>query len=152
MVCDFYTFWQKKLSTGCSRSGRCVRKDPAWSCFPESSARSRCSTRRYMEMKRDLTGRRRKKLSLARFKNYTFLLEGLVQTWEAVGEWGWTARNAIAWQSFARHFWQQINCSTQILSFAQIQLILAKPDSSKWQKNDNCLTVSSSWHSFLLRQ
>jgi uncharacterized protein YggL (DUF469 family) len=33
-----------------------------------------------MEMKRDLTGRRRKKLSLARFKNYTFLLEGLVQT------------------------------------------------------------------------
>ena len=49
-------------------------------------------------------------------------------------EWGWTARNAIARQSFARHFWQQINCSTQILTTAQIQLILAKPDSSKWQK------------------
>jgi hypothetical protein len=49
-------------------------------------------------------------------------------------EWGWTARNAIARQSFARHFWQQINCSTQILTTARIQLILAKPDSSKWQK------------------
>ncbi len=67
-------------------------------------------------------------------------------------EWGWTARNAIARQSFARHFWQQINCLTQILSTARIQLILAKPDSSKWQKNDNCSTVSSSWHSFFLRQ
>ncbi len=49
-------------------------------------------------------------------------------------ERGWTARNLIARQSFARHFWQQINCSTQNLSTAQIQLILAKPDSSKWQK------------------
>ncbi len=49
-------------------------------------------------------------------------------------EWGWTARNSIARQSFARHFWQQINCSTQNLSTARIQLILAKPDSSKWQK------------------
>ena len=49
-------------------------------------------------------------------------------------EWGWTARIAIARHAFARHFWQQINCSTQILSFARIQLILAKPDSSKWQK------------------
>ena len=27
-------------------------------------------------------------------------------------EWGWTARIAIARQSFARHFWQQIYCST----------------------------------------
>ncbi len=51
-----------------------------------------------------------------------------------VKEWGWTARIAIARHAFARHFWQQINCSTQILSFARIQLILAKPDSSKWQK------------------
>ena len=49
-------------------------------------------------------------------------------------EWGWTAQNLIARQSFAWHFWQQINCSTQNLSTARIQLILAKPDSSKWQK------------------
>ena len=49
-------------------------------------------------------------------------------------EWGWTARIAIARNAFARHFWQQNYCSTQILSFARIQLILAKPDSSKWQK------------------
>jgi hypothetical protein len=56
------------------------------------------------------------------------------QRWVASPEWGWTARNAIARQSFARHFWQEINCSTQNLSTARIQLILAKLDSSKWQK------------------
>jgi hypothetical protein len=33
-------------------------------------------------------------------------------------EWGSTARNLIAQQSFARHFWQEINCSTQNLSTA----------------------------------
>ena len=49
-------------------------------------------------------------------------------------EWGWTAWNLIARQSFARHFWQEINCSTQNLSTARIQLILAKLDSSKWPK------------------
>ncbi len=49
-------------------------------------------------------------------------------------EWWWTAQNSIARQSFARHFWQQINCSTQNLSTAQIQLILAQLDSSRWQK------------------
>jgi hypothetical protein len=49
-------------------------------------------------------------------------------------EWGWTARNLIAQQSIGQHFWQEINCSTQNLSTARIQLILAKPDSSKWQK------------------
>ncbi len=62
-------------------------------------------------------------------------------------EWGWTAQNSIARQSFARHFWQEINCSTQNLSTARIQLILAKLDSSKWQKSVNCSTVSSSWDS-----
>ncbi len=45
-------------------------------------------------------------------------------------EWGWTARNSIARQSFARHFWQQINCSIQNLSTAQ--------------------KLSSSWHFFLV--
>ncbi len=74
-------------------------------------------------------------------------------------EWGWTAQNSIARQSFARRFWQQINCSTQNLSTARIQLILAKPDSSKWQKMCqllntvkcvNCSTLSSSWHFFLV--
>ncbi len=59
-----------------------------------------------------------------------------------VKEWGWTARNSIARQSFARHFWQEINCSTQNLSTARIQLILAKLDSSKWQKSDNFLHAS----------
>ena len=49
-------------------------------------------------------------------------------------EWGWTAQNLIARQSFAQHFWQQINRSTQNLSTAQIQLILAQLDSSSWQK------------------
>jgi hypothetical protein len=49
-------------------------------------------------------------------------------------EWGWTARIAIARHAIARHFLQENNCSTQILSTARIQLILAKPDSSKWQK------------------
>ena len=48
-------------------------------------------------------------------------------------EWGWTARIGIARHAFARHFWQQINCSTQILSFARIQLILAKPENVKVQ-------------------
>ncbi len=62
--------------------------------------------------------------------------EGIRQRRMDQFEWGWTARNAIARQSVARHFWQQINCSTQILSTARIQLILAKPDSSKWPKND----------------
>jgi hypothetical protein len=36
-------------------------------------------------------------------------------------EWGWTAQNLIAQQLFARHFWQEINCSTQNLSTARIQ-------------------------------
>ncbi len=36
-------------------------------------------------------------------------------------EWGSTARNSIARQPFARHFWQEINCSTQNLSTARIQ-------------------------------
>jgi hypothetical protein len=73
--------------------------------------------------------------------------------WECVPqhEWGWTARNAIARQSFARHFWQQINCSTQILSTARIQLILAKPDSSKWQKKWQLLDTVEQL-SFFLRQ
>ncbi len=66
-------------------------------------------------------------------------------------EWGWTARIAIARHAFARHFWQQINCSTQILSFARIQLILAKPDSSKWQKKWQLLD-SVEQLSFFLRQ
>ncbi len=78
-------------------------------------------------------------------------------------EWGWTAWNSIARQSFARHFWQQINCSTQNWSTARIQLILAQLDSSSWQKSDkwstlssswqksvNCSTLSSSWHIFLV--
>ncbi len=49
-------------------------------------------------------------------------------------EWGWTARNSIARQSIGRYFWQEINCSTQNLSNARIQLILAQLDSSSWQK------------------
>jgi hypothetical protein len=49
-------------------------------------------------------------------------------------EWGWTAQNSIAQQSFARHFWQQINCWTQNVSTARIQLILAQLDLSSWQK------------------
>jgi hypothetical protein len=48
-----------------------------------------------------------------------------------LGEWGRTARIAIARHAIARHFLQENNCSTQILSTARIQLILAKPDSSK---------------------
>ena len=40
-----------------------------------------------------------------------------------VCEWGWTARNLIARQSIVRHFWQEINCSSQNLSTARIQLI-----------------------------
>jgi hypothetical protein len=51
-------------------------------------------------------------------------------------EWGWTARNSIARQSFAGHFWQQINCSTRNWSTARIQLILAQLDLNKWQKSD----------------
>ncbi len=47
-------------------------------------------------------------------------------------EWGWTAQNSIARQSFARHFWQEINCSTQNLSTAQIRLSEDKLDSSSW--------------------
>ncbi len=66
-------------------------------------------------------------------------------------EWGWTARNLIALQSIGRHFWQEINCSAQNLSTARIQLILAQPDSSSWQKSDNCSTVSTSWHFFLVQ-
>ena len=54
-------------------------------------------------------------------------------------EWGWTARIAIARHAIARHFLQENNCSTQILSTARIQLILAKPDSSKWQKKRQLL-------------
>ncbi len=46
-------------------------------------------------------------------------------------ERGSTARNLIARQSFARHFWQEINCSTQNLLTARIQFIM-----------------SSSWHFF----
>jgi len=42
-------------------------------------------------------------------------------------EWRWTAQNLIARQSIGRHFWQEINCLTQNLSTALIQLILAKP-------------------------
>ncbi len=53
-------------------------------------------------------------------------------------EWGSTARNLIARQSFAQNFWQEINCSKQNISTARIQWILAKLDSSKWQKSDNC--------------
>ncbi len=45
-------------------------------------------------------------------------------------EWVSTARNLITWQSIGRHFWQEINCSTQNLSTARIQLILAQPDLS----------------------
>ena len=65
-------------------------------------------------------------------------------------EWGWTARNSIARQSFARHFWQQMNCSAQNLSTAQIQLILAQLDSSRWQKSDKWFSLSSSWRFFLV--
>ncbi len=50
----------------------------------------------------------------------------------AFEEWGWNAQNLIARQSIGRHFWQEINCSTQNLSTARIQLILAQPDSSSW--------------------
>ncbi len=65
--------------------------------------------------------------------------------WSRFREWGWTAQNLIARQSFARHFWQEINWSTQNLSTARIQLILAHLDSSSWQKK-----WPSSWH-FLVR-
>jgi hypothetical protein len=58
-------------------------------------------------------------------------------------EWGWTAQNSIARQSFARHFWQEINCSTQNLSTAWIQLILSQPDLSRWQKY--CQLLESSF-------
>ena len=34
-------------------------------------------------------------------------------------EWVWTAQNLIARQSIGRHFWQEINCSTQNLSTAE---------------------------------
>ena len=54
-------------------------------------------------------------------------------------EWVSTARNLIARQSIGQHFLQEINCSTQNLSTAWIQLILAQPD-------------SSSWHFFLVRK
>ena len=56
-----------------------------------------------------------------------------------VREWGWTARIAIARHAIARHFWQEINCSTLFLSTAWIQLILAKLDSSSWQKKCHLL-------------
>ncbi len=46
-------------------------------------------------------------------------------------EWGSTARNSIARQSIGQHFWQEINCSTQNLSTAQIELIPAKLDLSR---------------------
>ncbi len=42
-------------------------------------------------------------------------------------EWGLTAWNSIAQQLIGWHFWQEINCSTQNLSTARIQLILAQP-------------------------
>ncbi len=74
-----------------------------------------------------------------------FLYENVLlkdQSHAGFSEWGWTARNSIARQSFARHFWQEINCSTQNLSTARIQLILAKPDSSVKQ-------LSLFFHSFV---
>ena len=37
-------------------------------------------------------------------------------------EWVSTARNLIARQSIGQHFWQEINCSTQNFSTAQIEL------------------------------
>ncbi len=79
-----------------------------------------------------------------KFKFETKSIETKTKTTFSIylSEWGWTARNSIARQSFARHFWQQINCSTQNISTARIQFILAKPDSSKW--------LSSSWHFFLV--
>jgi hypothetical protein len=47
-------------------------------------------------------------------------------------EWGSTARNLIARQLIGRHFWQEINCSTQNFSTARIELSQAQPDSSSW--------------------
>jgi hypothetical protein len=47
-------------------------------------------------------------------------------------EWGSTAQNLIARQSIGRHFWQEINYSTQNLSTARIKLSRAQPDSSSW--------------------
>jgi hypothetical protein len=49
-----------------------------------------------------------------------------------IDQWGWTARNSIAQQSTGQHFWQEINCLTQNLSTARIELSRAQPDSSSW--------------------
>ena len=49
-------------------------------------------------------------------------------------EWGWTARIAIARHAIARHFWQEINCSTRNWQTVRIKLILVKPDSNRWRK------------------
>ncbi len=46
-------------------------------------------------------------------------LHSLINVENSYNEWGSTARNLIARQSFARHFWQEINCSTQNLSTAR---------------------------------
>jgi hypothetical protein len=40
----------------------------------------------------------------------------------SVNEWGWTAQIAIAQHAIARHFLQEINCSTQNLKTAWIGL------------------------------
>ncbi len=45
--------------------------------------------------------------------HYIILFSTAINTFCLLSEWGWTARNVIARQSFARHFWQQINCSTR---------------------------------------
>jgi hypothetical protein len=66
------------------------------------------------------------------------------QKWEKkkiLFEWGSTAQNLIARQSIGQHFWQEINCSTQNFSTAQIKLSRAQPDSTSWQKSDNWSTI-----------
>jgi hypothetical protein len=62
------------------------------------------------------------------------LNDNLWPTLILITEWGWTARIAIARHAIARHFWQEINCSTRNWQTVRIKLILVKPDSNRWRK------------------
>ena len=43
-----------------------------------------------------------------------FILWRVLRQTQSSSRVGWTARNSITWQSFAWHFWQQINCSNPV--------------------------------------
>ncbi len=112
-----------------------------WSCLPRPAAdKTRCLTSTNIQIRTNLQIQIKSQTSIrweSTFKKIPFPvlpIRFLCKLYER----GWTARNLIARQSIGRHFWQEINCSTQNLSTDRIQLILAQLD-------------LSSWHFFLVR-